>query len=385
MSRPELSKLACSISRSGIGNFFLQAEGMKDLVSLAVGEPDFPTPWHIREAAIHQLNLGNTFYTSCNGFPELRQAIVNYQARRFKVHYDPSEVMITTGCSQGIDLVTRIFVNPGDEVIVPTPGYVCYGPDTLLAGGKPVYLELKEENQFKVTPEALEKAITPKTKMLILNYPSNPTGGIMTKADYEKIIPIIKKHKIIVLADEIYAELTYAGKHCSLGNFPEIKDQLILMNGISKAYSMTGWRLGYILADKEIIQALSIIQDYVLISAPTITQYAAIEALNHGDKDATMMKESFEERRNYLVSECNRIGLTCHSPLGAFYVFPNIKKTGLSSYELASRLMKEAKVAVIPGSAFGPAGEGYIRLSYSYSIDQIKEAISRIEAFLKTL
>ena len=276
-------------------------------------------------------------------------------------------------------------VGEGDEVIVPTPGYVCYGPDTLLAGGKPVYLELKEENQFKVTPEALEKAITPKTKMLILNYPSNPTGGIMTKADYEKIIPIIKKHKIIVLADEIYAELTYAGKHCSLGNFPEIKDQLILMNGISKAYSMTGWRLGYILADKEIIQALSIIQDYVLISAPTITQYAAIEALNHGDKDATMMKESFEERRNYLVSECNRIGLTCHSPLGAFYVFPNIKKTGLSSYELASRLMKEAKVAVIPGSAFGPAGEGYIRLSYSYSIDQIKEAISRIEAFLKTI
>jgi Aspartate/tyrosine/aromatic aminotransferase len=289
------------------------------------------------------------------------------------------------GCSEAIDLTMRVLLDPEDEVIIPSPGYAAYEPCVLACGGKVVALPLVEENRFKLTAEKLEAMITPKTKLLILNFPSNPTGGIMTKEDYEKIVPVIKKHGIMVLADEIYGELTYVGKHHSIASFDEIKDQVILMNGVSKAYSMTGWRIGYICAHKDVIKMMGRIHDNAILCAPTISQYAAIEALNNGDKDSEEMKVSFEQRRNYIVSECNRIGLPCFMPEGAFYVFANITSTGLSSEEFASRLIKEAKVVVVPGTAFGDYGEGFIRISYSYSIEEIKEAIIRMEEFLRKL
>ena len=386
MIENKFSKLVQNVKPSGIAAFFEIASSVEDVVSLAIGEPDFDTPWHIREAAIHAISRGNTFYTPNGGFMELKEAVCNYLYRRFNVSYNPKEnVIVTVGCSEAIDLTMRVLLDPEDEVIIPSPGYAAYEPCVLACGGKVVALPLVEENRFKLTAEKLEAMITPKTKLLILNFPSNPTGGIMTKEDYEKIVPVIKKHGIMVLADEIYGELTYVGKHHSIASFDEIKDQVILMNGVSKAYSMTGWRIGYICAHKDVIKMMGRIHDNAILCAPTISQYAAIEALNNGDKDSEEMKVSFEQRRNYIVSECNRIGLPCFMPEGAFYVFANITSTGLSSEEFASRLIKEAKVVVVPGTAFGDYGEGFIRISYSYSIEEIKEAIIRMEEFLRKL
>ena len=386
MIENKFSKLVQNVKPSGIAAFFEIASSLEDVVSLAIGEPDFDTPWHIREAAIHAISRGNTFYTPNGGFKELKEAVCNYLYRRFNVTYKPEEnVIITVGCSEAIDLTMRVLLDPEDEVIVPSPGYAAYEPCVLACGGKVVALPLVEENRFKLTAEKLEAMITPKTKLLILNFPSNPTGGIMTKEDYEKIVPVIKKHGIMVLADEIYGELTYVGKHYSIASFEEIKDQVILMNGVSKAYSMTGWRIGFICAHKDVIKMMGRIHDNAILCAPTISQYAAIEALNNGDKVSEEMKVSFEQRRNYIVSECNRIGLPCFMPEGAFYVFANITSTGLSSEEFASRLINEAKVVVVPGTAFGDYGEGFIRISYSYSIEEIKEAIIRMEEFLRKL
>ena len=386
MIENKFSKLVQNVKPSSIAAFFEIASTTEGVVSLAIGEPDFDTPWHIREAAIHAISRGNTFYTPNGGFRELKKAICDYQYRRFKVSYNPNEnVIVTVGCSEAIDLTMRVLLDPEDEVIIPSPGYIAYEPCVLACGGKVVALPLVEDNHFKITAEQLESVITPKTKLLVLNFPSNPTGGIMTKEDYEQIVPIIKKYGIMVLADEIYCELTYIGKHHSIASFAEIKDQIILMNGVSKAYSMTGWRIGYICAHEAVIKMMGRIHDNAILCAPTISQYAAIEALNNGDKDTEEMKVSFEQRRNYIVNECNRIGLPCFMPEGAFYVFANITSTGLSSSEFASRLIQEAKVVVVPGVAFGEHGEGFVRISYSYSIEEIKEALARIEIFLKQL
>ncbi|MCF0112004.1 MAG: aminotransferase class I/II-fold pyridoxal phosphate-dependent enzyme [Erysipelotrichaceae bacterium] len=384
--KEKLSVLSNNVQDSGIAAFFDLASSVTGVVSLAVGEPDFPTPWHICEEAVHSITHGKTFYTPNRGLLELRKEIASYLFRSYGVKYQPKdEILVTVGCSEAIDLTMRVFLNPGDEVILPSPGYVAYEPCILAVGGVCKTVEVKESDHFKLTPEKLKEAITPKTKMLVLNYPSNPTGGIMTREDYARIVPIIKESGIMVLADEIYGELTYGRKHVSLAEFEEIKDHVILMNGISKAYSMTGWRIGYICAHKDVVDAMYRIHQYAVLCAPTISQYASIEALKNGDHDIEIHRDSFEQRRNYIVNECNRIGLTCHMPEGAFYVFPSIRSTGLSSEEFCNRLVQEYKVAVVPGTAFGACGEGFIRISYAYSIDQIKEAVIRIEEFLKKL
>ncbi|MEF9968051.1 MAG: aminotransferase class I/II-fold pyridoxal phosphate-dependent enzyme, partial [Longicatena sp.] len=368
-----LNKLIQEIPPSGIRKYFDMASQMEGVVSLGVGEPDFQTPWHIREEAIYAIKAGKTFYTSNVGLPELRKEICKYYNRRFNVSYDwKNECMITVGGSEAIDIVMRTILDPGDEVVLLQPGYVAYEPLVRLAGGVPVIVELKEDNHFKLTKEALEKAISDKTKILFLNFPGNPTGGVMNKEDYEVLIPIIKQHDIVVLTDEIYAELSYGEKFCTISSFDEIKEQVIVINGFSKAYSMTGWRVGYLLADKDIIKSMNKVHQYCIMCPSTISQYAAVEAAAHGDKDCDIHRESFEGRRNFIVNGLNRIGLTCHLPEGAFYVFPNISSTGLSSDEFCERLLNQEKVAVVPGSAFGKCGEGYVRISYAYSIDEIK-------------
>lgn len=382
----KLSETVKQIKPSGIRKFFDLASGCPGVLSLGVGEPDFDTPWHIREEAIYALEQGNTFYTGNKGLDELRKEIALYLKRRFDLSYDPDkEIFITVGGSEAIDVAMRALLNPDDEVIIPKPAYVAYEPAVLMAQGRVVDLELKEETGFKITPEALETIITDKTKVLLMNYPSNPTGGIMTKEDLEKIVPIIKKHGLLVISDEIYAELTYEEHHCSIAGFDEIKKQVILLNGFSKAYSMTGWRVGYIAANEVLINAMLKIHQYAIICSSTISQYAAINAARDGDEDIERMKESFLQRRNYIVKGLNDLGLSCPRPQGAFYVFPSIRKTGLSSDEFCERLLKEEKVAVVPGTAFGVQGEGFIRISYAYSIDEIKAALSRIERFLNRL
>ncbi|NLC96797.1 MAG: aminotransferase class I/II-fold pyridoxal phosphate-dependent enzyme [Erysipelotrichaceae bacterium] len=387
MSKKYLNDVIQTIPPSGIRRFFNLANTMEGVVSLGVGEPDFATPWHIREEAIYAIEKGRTFYSENVGLFDLRKGVCDYYERRFNIKgYDPEKnALITVGASEGIDLVMRALLNPGDEVIMLNPSYVSYAPTVILAGGKPVIIEVKEENRFKLLPEDLEKAISDKTKMLFINFPNNPTGGVMNREDYEKLIPIIKKHDLVVLSDEIYCELSYGHKFTSIASFEEIKDQVIILNGFSKAYSMTGWRLGYVLAHEDIINAINIIHQYVIMCASTISQYAAIEAINHGDKDCELHKESFEQRRNFIVNGLNKIGLTCHMPEGAFYVFPSIKNTGLTSEEFCEQLLLESKVAVVPGSAFGSCGEGYIRISYAYSIEEIKVALERIERFLKSI
>lgn len=382
-----LNDIIRTIPPSGIRKFFNLANTMEGVVSLGVGEPDFPTPWHIREEAIYAIEKGRTYYTSNSGLLELRQGVCDYYARRFGITgYDAEKnALITVGASEAIDLVMRAVLNPGDEVIILNPSYVSYSPTVKLAGGKTVYINLKEENEFKLIPEDLEKAITDKTKMLFINFPSNPTGGVMSKEDYEKIVPIIKKHDLLVLSDEIYCELSYGHKFTSIASFDEIKDQVIILNGFSKAYSMTGWRLGYVLAHEDIINAITIIHQYTIMCPSTISQYAGIEAINHGDKDCEIHKESFEQRRNYIVNGLNKIGLKCHMPQGAFYVFPSIKSTGLTSEEFCEQLILKEKVAVVPGNAFGECGEGYIRISYAYSIEEIKIALEKMARFLKNL
>lgn len=374
------------IPPSGIRKFFDLANEMEGVISLGVGEPDFDTPWKIREAAIYSIEQGKTFYTANQGLVELRKEICRYQKRRFNLDYNyDKECIVTVGGSEAIDLAFRSLINPGDEVILLQPSYVAYTPGVALAGGKVVNIELKEDNQFKLTPELLEAAITPKTKAILLNYPSNPTGGFMTREDYEKIVPLIKEHEIIVITDEIYAELSYEQEFCSIAAFEEIKNQVILVSGYSKAYAMTGWRLGYVLANEVLTKAMNKIHQYVIMSAPTGAQYGAIEAMRHCDNEIEAMRQAYMLRRNYIVKAFNDMGLHTFTPQGAFYVFPCIKSTGMTSDQFCEELLKDQLVACVPGTAFGEAGEGFIRVSYAYSIEQIKEATTRIKKFLDKL
>ncbi len=379
----EINQIIRNIKPSGIRKFFDIAATRKNVVSLGVGEPDFITPWHIREAAIYAIEKGRTFYTGNKGLPALRKGICDYYRRRFNVSYEPEDnVIVTVGGSEAIDIVLRTILKPGDEVILPTPAYVAYRAIIEMAGGKVVEVELKEEDRFKLTARDFEKAVTDKTKAVILNFPGNPTGGVMSREDYARIVPIIKKHNIFAITDEIYAELTYEGTHCSIAEFEEIKDQTIVINGFSKAYSMTGYRVGYILAHKDLIDMIVKIHQYTIMCATTSSQYAAIEAVNNGDADIERMAESFRQRRNFIVKELNRIGLKTHMPEGAFYVFPSIKISGLGSEEFCEKLLDQENLALVPGNAFGQAGEGYVRISYAYSLDEIKTAIEKLEHFL---
>lgn len=378
-----LSKKVQTVKPSGIRKFFDLASEIEGVVSLGVGEPDFDTPWHIREAAIYSIEQGKTFYTANQGLFELRKEICKYLKQRFALSYTPNEnVVVTVGGSEAIDITMRAIIDPGDEVIVLSPGYVAYEPSVVLAGATPVVVELSEEHHFKLTPELLEAAITDKTKALLINFPSNPTGGVMTYEDYEKIVPIIEKHKLLVISDEIYAELSYDVKHASPANFPEIKDQVILISGFSKAFAMTGWRLGYVCANEVFIKAMNKIHQYIIMSAPTAAQYGAIEGLKHGLDHVEEMRDSYHTRRNFIVNGFNKLGLTTHMPQGAFYIFPCIRSTGMSSEEFCEALLEDQKVACVPGTAFGDAGEGFIRVSYAYSIEEIKVALGRIEQFL---
>lgn len=383
----QISDRTNAIRPSGIRRFFDLAAQKKNVVSLGVGEPDFITPWHIREAGIYTLQKGRTFYTDNRGLWDLRQAISAYQQRRFNLNYDPaSQILVTTGGSEAIDLAMRGLLNPGDEVIMPTPSYVAYDPCITMAGGVPVIIEMSQAKQFKLLKEDLEKAITPRSKVLLLNFPSNPTGGVMTYQDWAPLVPVIKAHDLIVVVDEIYAELTYTGqRHVSPANFEAIKDQVIIINGFSKAYSMTGYRLGYIMADQVFIEAFLKIHQYVCMCASTISQFAGIEAANNGDKEAESMRDSFMMRRNYLVKTLNEIGLPTPQPAGAFYVFPDISASGLSSLQFCQKLLDEQNLALVPGDSFGAAGEGYVRISYAYSLEQLKVAMGRLSSFLSSI
>ena len=379
-----LSKHVQTIKPSGIRKYFDLASEMEGVISLGVGEPDFDTPWHIREAAIYSIESGKTHYTANQGLLELREEICLYQKRRFQLDYDPVDnVIVTVGGSEAIDIAMRAIVNPGDEVILMEPSYVAYTPSVELTGAVPVHIKLEHEDQFKLTPEKLKAAITPKTKAILMNFPSNPTGGVMTREDYAKLVPILKEHEIIVISDEIYAELTYDGTFCSPANFNEIKDQGIIISGFSKAYAMTGWRLGYVLANKTFTDAMNKIHQYIIMSAPTAAQYGAIDAMRNGDIHVAEMRESYMTRRNFITKGFNRIGLPTHLPHGAFYIFPDIRGTGLTSDEFCVQLLEDQRVACVPGTAFGDAGEGFIRVSYAYSIDHIREAIERIDHFME--
>ena len=379
-----LSKHVQTIKPSGIRKYFDLASEMEGVISLGVGEPDFDTPWHIREAAIYSIESGKTHYTANQGLLELREEICLYQKRRFQLDYDPVDnVIVTVGGSEAIDIAMRAIVNPGDEVILMEPSYVAYTPSVELTGAVPVHIKLEHEDQFKLTPEKLKAAITPKTKAILMNFPSNPTGGVMTREDYAKLVPILKEHEIIVISDEIYAELTYDGTFCSPANFNEIKDQVIIISGFSKAYAMTGWRLGYVLANKTFTDAMTKIHQYIIMSAPTAAQYGAIDAMRNGDIHVAEMRESYMTRRNFITKGFNRIGLPTHLPHGAFYIFPDIRGTGLTSDEFCVQLLEDQRVACVPGTAFGDAGEGFIRVSYAYSIDHIREAIERIDHFME--
>jgi len=379
-----LSPKVKSIPPSGIRKFFDIVTEMKDAISLGVGEPDFVTPWHIREAGIYSLEKGQTYYTSNWGLIELRKEISNYLNRRFDLSYSyTNEIIVTVGGSEAIDLAMRAVISPGDEVLIPEPSFVCYKPCAILAGGVPVPIVTKAENQFKLTAEALKEKITPKTKLLVLPYPNNPTGAIMDKNDLQAIADVIKDTNILVLSDEIYAELTYEVKHVSFASLPGMKERTILVNGFSKAYAMTGWRLGYAAAHPAIIGAMFKVHQYGIMCSPTTSQYAAIEALKQGDEDIEYMAREYNYRRRIIVDGFRKMGLDCFEPLGAFYVFPSIQKTGLTSEEFCEKLLYEEKVAVVPGTAFGESGQGFVRCSYAYSIENINEALKRIEKFVK--
>ncbi|MBR1731445.1 MAG: aminotransferase class I/II-fold pyridoxal phosphate-dependent enzyme, partial [Ruminococcus sp.] len=360
---------------------------MDNVISLSIGEPDFQTPWHIREAGITSLERGKTWYSPNRGFIELRKAISDYYSRRFNVTYNPdTQVLVTVGGSEGIDLCLRTIVNSGDEVLIPQPAFVCYEPLTIMAGGKPVIIETKEENAFRLTAGEIEQAVTDKTKVIVLPFPNNPTGAIMEREDLESVAEVIKKHNLFVISDEIYGELTYGGKHhVSVAEIDGMKERTLVVSGFSKSYAMTGWRLGYVLGPVEIVEQITKLHQYGIMSSPTTAQYAAIEALKNGDNDVKMMRDDYNIRRRLIVGKLNEIGLTCFEPLGAFYTFPCIKSTGLSSDEFATRLVKEKRVAVVPGTAFGECGEGYIRISYAQSLKNIKTALKRIEEFVEEL
>ena len=381
-----ISQRIQNIKPSGIRKFFDILEEMTDAISLGIGEPDFVTPWHIRDAGIYSLERGHTKYTSNAGMLELRREISNYLRRRFDLNYDyAKQILGTVGGSEAIDLALRCLLNPGDEVIVPVPSFVCYGPLTEMAGGVPVYVELKAEDQFRLTPEQLKAAITPKTKVLVLPFPSNPTGGIMSRPDLEAIAEVLRGTDIMVISDEIYAELTYGQRHVSMANLTDMYERTVVVNGFSKSHAMTGWRMGYVCAPQPVIAAMTKLHQFGIMSAPTTSQYAAIEAMRNGDKDIEHMREEYDSRRRYLVENLNRIGLTCFEPKGAFYVFPCIKSSGLTSEEFCERFLMEEKVAVIPGTAFGPGGEGFVRACYAASMKDIAEAVSRMDNFLQNL
>ena len=384
--RNPLSETIVSIKPSGIRKFFDIVSEMKDAISLGVGEPDFDTPWHIRDEGIYSLEKGKTFYTSNSGLLELRQEISNYLQRRIHTSYDPKkQCIITVGGSEGIDIALRAMLDPGDEVLIPQPSYVSYEPCTILAGGKPVIINLKAENEFRLTPEEILEACTEKTKVLVLPFPNNPTGAIMEREDLEKIAKVIEEKDLFVISDEIYSELSYKEEHVSIVEMPGMKERTILINGFSKAYAMTGWRLGYACGPEEIISQMTKIHQFCIMCAPTTSQYAAVEALKNGDEDVAKMRDAYNQRRRFLMNAFKEMGLECFEPYGAFYVFPCIKEFGMTSDEFATRLLKEEKVAVVPGTAFGDCGEGFLRISYAYSIDNLKIALERIGNFIDRL
>ena len=384
--RNPLADRVVEIKPSGIRKFFDIVNEMEDAISLGVGEPDFDTPWHIRDEGIYSLEKGRTFYTSNAGLMELRQEISRYIKRKQGVTYDPAkEVLVTVGGSEAIDIGLRAIINAGDEVIIPQPAYVSYEPCTILAGAKPVIINLKAENEFRLTAEELENAITDKTKVLILPFPNNPTGAIMEREDLEKIAKVIKKHDIYVMSDEIYSELTYKGEHVSIASIEGMQERTILINGFSKAYAMTGWRLGYACGPEAIIKQMTKIHQFAIMCAPTTSQYAAVEALKNGEADVKMMRQAYNQRRRFLLNAFKEMNLECFEPFGAFYVFPCIKEFGMTSEEFATRFLEEEKVAAVPGNAFGESGEGYLRISYAYSLDNLKIAMERFKRFVEKL
>lgn len=384
--RNPLAQTIVSIKPSGIRKFFDIASERKDTISLGVGEPDFDTPWHVRDEGIYSLEKGKTFYTSNSGLIELREEICNYLRRRVNVDYDPkSETIITVGGSEAIDIAMRAMLDPGDEVLIPQPSYVSYEPCAILANGKPVIIELKNENQFRLTPKELLDAITDKSKILVLPFPNNPTGAIMEKHELEEIAKICIEKDIFVLSDEIYSELTYGRDHVSIASIPGMKERTILINGFSKAYAMTGWRLGYACGPKEIIAQMTKIHQFAIMCAPTTSQYAAVEALKNGDSDVANMRESYDQRRRFLMNAFKEMGLPCFEPFGAFYVFPDIREFGMTSEEFAFALLDAQNLAVVPGTAFGDCGEGFLRISYAYSLEKLKIAMERIALFIADL
>jgi len=381
-----LSQRIQNIPPSGIRKYFDLLESMEGGISLGIGEPDFPTPWHIRDAGIYSLEKGFTKYTPNAGLSDLRRSISRYMKRRFNLEYAPiGQILVTVGGSEGLDLCFRCLLEPGDEVIIPTPSFVCYGPLVSMIHGTPVYVETKAENEFRLTAEELRAAITPRTKAVVLPFPNNPTGGIMSREDLEALAEVLRGTDIMVISDEIYAELTYGQHHVSMANIPDMYERTIVINGFSKAYSMTGWRLGFLCGPRELIGAMTKLHQYGIMSAPTTSQYAAIEAMEHGDKDIEDMKDEYDGRRRFIVDGFRKLGLDCFEPRGAFYCFPCIKSTGLTSEQFCEQLILEEKVAVIPGTAFGPGGEGFVRACYAASMKDLGEALARIERFLTKL
>lgn len=381
--RNPLSEKVVAIEPSGIRKFFDIVSEMKDAISLGVGEPDFDTPWHVREEGIYSLEKGCTFYTSNAGLKELRIEIAKYLHRRCNVSYDhEKEIMITVGGSEAIDLALRAMLDPGDEVLIPMPSYVSYLPCVTLADGVPVVIELKEEDEFKLTRQQLLDSITDKTKVLILPFPNNPTGAVMTREDLAEIVDVIIEKDLFVISDEIYSELTYNGEHVTIASFPGMRDRCVLINGFSKSYAMTGWRLGYAAAPALILQQMLKIHQFAIMCAPTTSQYAAVEALRNGDKDIEEMREAYNQRRRFLIKALRDMGMEVFEPFGAFYVFPSIKQFGMTSDEFAEKLLEEEKVAVVPGTAFGSCGEGFLRISYAYSVEDLKKALEKIEKFV---
>lgn len=384
--RNPLSQKVMSIKPSGIRKFFDIANEMDDVVSLGVGEPDFDTPWHIRDEGIYSLEKGRTFYTSNSGLKELREEISRYLKRRCDLTYDPvHEILVTVGGSEGIDIALRAMLDPGDEVLIPQPCYVSYLPCVVLADGVPVTIELKEENQFRLTKEELLEKITDKTKVLVLPFPNNPTGAVLRREDLEAIAEVVIEHDLFVLSDEIYSELTYGEEHVSIASIPGMRERTLTINGFSKSFAMTGWRLGYICGPQTIVEQMTKIHQFAIMCAPTTSQYAAVQALRNGDADVARMRESYNQRRRYLMHAFKEMGLKCFEPFGAFYVFPCIKEFGMSSDEFAMKLLQEEHVAVVPGTAFGDCGEGFLRISYAYSLDALKVALERLERFITRL
>ena len=381
--RDPLNKKITTIQPSGIRKFFDIVNEMKDAISLGVGEPDFDTPWHIREEGIYSLEKGRTFYTSNAGLKDLRVEICCYLNRKYNLCYHPdSEVLVTIGGSEAIDVALRCMIDDGDEVLVPQPSYVSYVPCVTMANGEPVIIPLKQENNFKLTKQELLNSITEKTKILVMPFPNNPTGAIMTREELLEIVDVIIEHDLFVISDEIYSELTYGVRHTSIAELPGMKERTIVINGFSKSHAMTGWRLGYAVGPSNIIRQMTKLHQFAIMCAPTTSQYAAVEALKNGDSDVEMMRDAYDKRRRFLIHKLNEMGLTCFEPYGAFYVFPCIKSLGMTSEEFANKLLMEEKVAVVPGTAFGDSGEGYLRISYAYSIEALKEALGRMERFV---